>query len=938
MCTSSVDNPDRQVLPTNVKPTHYDLTLEPNLKTFKFDGQVKVNLNVNEDTTTIVLNTRDIKIKYAFLSSEGLKTDSKQAAIDIKYDEKKDLATLRFKEVVVANTKAVLEIHFEGELNDQMAGFYRSSYKDVDGNTQYLATTQFESTDARRAFPCWDEPNLKATFDVTLIVPAHLVALSNMDVISEEPFNEKYSLHGKTETGKFEGKTEAGKVEGKTEAGKVEGKTEIGKVEGKTETKSISLKKVKYSTTPLMSTYLLAFCVGPFEYIEAFTSGEYNGKPIRSRVYTLPGSVEQGRHALNVCTLALEYFAKVFGEPYPLPKVDMIAIPDFEAGAMENWGLITYRTVALLFDEKSSSIAFKKSTAYTVCHELAHQWFGNLVTMEWWDHLWLNEGFATWVGWLAVDQIFPDWEVWTSFVNEDMPRALNLDALRSSHPIEVTVNDPAEIHQIFDAISYYKGASVIRMLSSWLGVDTFLAGVRRYLRRHKLGNASTNDLWIALSEEAKVDVSKFMTLWTRRVGYPVLTVKKTGNDTINVTQSRYLSTGDLTKEEDSTVWWVPLGVLVSEKTESYTLTDKSQDFTIPSDGLFKLNAGQTSVYRVNYPIETIRKLSEEIKKGKNGLLANTSDRVGLVADAGNLCVSGEQNTAAFLELAQAFVNEDNYFVWSQLSSHLSNILNVWSEQPEEIRNGLKALRRSLFAPVVHKLGWEFAETDDYLTNILRVLAISNAGRSNHTETIQEAKKRFWQFVEGNTNVLHPNLRGPVYSIVLKAAENEEEEEKVWSEIFKIYRDEALPSDQRLTALSSLGGASHANLIQKYLDMCLDEKLVRGQDSIYVFRSLASNPHARDILWKFFTDNYDVLFAKFSKSLSLFGSAVRSAVGSFVSFDKIAEVEAFFNTKDTKEYARPLQQALESARVNAKWIERDEHVVADWVHTNANNFA
>ncbi len=261
-----------------------------------------------------------------------------------------------------------------------------------------------------------------------------------------------------------------------------------------------------------------------------------------------------------------------------------------------------------------------------------------------------------------------------------------------------------------------------------------------------------------------------------------------------------------------------------------------------------------------------------------------------------------------------------------MSSHLSNILNVWSEQPEEIRNGLKALRRSLFAPVVHKLGWEFAETDDYLTNILRVLAISNAGRSNHTETIQEAKKRFWQFVEGNTNVLHPNLRGPVYSIVLKAAENEEEEEKVWSEIFKIYRDEALPSDQRLTALSSLGGASHANLIQKYLDMCLDEKLVRGQDSIYVFRSLASNPHARDILWKFFTDNYDVLFAKFSKSLSLFGSAVRSAVGSFVSFDKIAEVEAFFNTKDTKEYARPLQQALESARVNAKWIERDEHVV------------
>ncbi|KAG1469429.1 hypothetical protein G6F56_003261 [Rhizopus delemar] len=896
MCTSSAENPNRQVLPTNVKPTHYDLTLQPNLQTFEFHGQVKVNLNVAQDTNTIVLNTRDIKIKSAFLSSEEI--ESKQAAIDIVYDEKKDLATMTFKDTVSAGSKAILDILFEGELNDQMAGFYRSSYKDADGNTKYLATTQFESTDARRAFPCWDEPSLKATFDVTLIVPTELVALSNMDVTLEEPVDEKNLLQ--------------------VDAG--------------------SLKQVKYSTTPLMSTYLVAFCVGPFEYIEAFTSGEYNGRPIRSRVYTLPGSVEQGRHALNVCVLALEYFAKVFGEPYPLPKVDMIAIPDFEAGAMENWGLITYRTVALLFDEKSSSIVYKKSTAYTVCHELAHQWFGNLVTMEWWDHLWLNEGFATWVGWLAVDQIFPEWEVWTSFVNEDMPRALTLDALRSSHPIEVTVNDPAEIHQIFDAISYYKGASVIRMLSSWLGVDTFLAGVRLYIQRHKLGNASTGDLWTALSEEAKLDVSEFMTLWTKRVGYPVLTVKKNNNDTINVTQSRYLSTGDLSEQEDSTVWWAPLGVLVSNKTESYTLTEKSQDFVIPSDGLYKLNAGQTSVYRVNYPIETIRSLSDEVKKGNNGLLANTSDRVGLLADAGNLCVSGEQNTAAFLELAQAFVNEDNYFVWSQLSTHLGKILSVWSEQPDDINNGLKSLRRSLFAPVAHKLGWEFAETDDYLTNILRVLAITNAGRSNDIEIVQEAQRRFWQFTEGNTDVVHPNLRGPVYNIVLGAAEDEQEEEKVWEEILKIYHDESLPSDQRLIALSSLGSVGHKDLLQRYLEMSLDDKQVRGQDSFYVFSALSSNPAARDVLWNFFKENYEVLFSKFSKSLSLFGSAVRSTVSGFVSFERIAEAELFFSDKDTKEYARSLQQALETARVNAKWIERDQHVVANWVLENASKFA
>lgn len=609
----------------------------------------------------------------------------------------------------------------------------------------------------------------------------------------------------------------------------------------------------------------------------------------------------------------------------------------FYLGAMENWGLITYRTVALLFDEKSSSIVFKKSTAYTVCHELAHQWFGNLVTMEWWDHLWLNEGFATWVGWLAVDDIFPEWDVWTSFVNEDMPRALSLDALRSSHPIEVTVNDPAEIHQIFDAISYYKGASVIRMLSSWLGVETFMKGVRLYIQRHKWGNASTNDLWTALSEEAKMDVSKFMTLWTKRVGYPVLTVEQESQESIKVTQSRYLSTGDLNDDEDTTVWWAPLGMLLPSGVENLTLTEKSQTFTVPADHLFKLNAGQTSVYRVNYPIDNIRTLGEEIKKGSKGLLSNTADRVGLVADAGNLCVSGEQTTTALLELAQAFVNEENYFVWSQLSTHISKILTVFYEQSEETRDGLKALRRSLFAPIAHKLGWEFAETDDYLTEILRVLALTNAGRSNDRETVEQAKKRFWQFVEGNTEALHPNLRGPVYGIVLTTAENEEEEEKLWEEILKIYRDESLPSDQRLIALSSLGGAKSKTLINRYLNMSLDEKEVRGQDSLYVFSSSSSNPDARDLLWNFFTTNFDILHAKFSKSLSLFASTVRSAAGGFVNFDRIAEVEAFFADKDTKEYARSLQQALEGARVNAKWVERDHQLVADWVSENAKKF-
>ncbi|KAI8578103.1 hypothetical protein K450DRAFT_249048 [Umbelopsis ramanniana AG] len=893
----------RQVLPTNVRPVHYDLSLRPNLTSFHFDGRVIVKLDVNEDTKIITLNSHELKLTSAKLQSSALKTQSSQEATDISYDEQKHIVTLTFAESVPAKSETVLDILFEGTLNDQMAGFYRSSYKDASGETKYLATTQFEATDARRAFPCWDEPSLKATFDVTLVVPSELTALSNMNVISEKPFQES----GKgPNVGKHEGSQT-----------------------GKDVATSTSLKEVKYATTPMMSTYLLAFVVGPFEYIEAHTTGEHNGESVKVRVYTLPGSTEQGRHALNVCTKALEYFAAVFGEPYPLPKMDMVAIPDFEAGAMENWGLVTYRTVALLFDEKASSLAAKKQTAYTVCHELAHQWFGNLVTMEWWDHLWLNEGFATWVGWLAVDHVFPDWDVWTSFVNEDMPRALSLDALRSSHPIEVAVNDPAEIHQIFDAISYYKGASVIRMLSSWLGVDVFLAGVRRYLHRHKFGNASTGDLWAALSEVAGVDVSKFMQLWTKNVGYPVLRVDTVDDSNIQVTQARYLSTGDLKSVEDTTNWWVPLGVLTPDKVESYTLTDKSQRFAVGSHS-FKLNAGQSGVYRVQYPIDVIKRLADEVRKPNNGLLSNTADRVGLVADAGSLCVSGEQTTSAFLELAQAFQNETEYFVWSQISTHLSNILSVWYEQPSEVKDGLNLLRRNLFSPIAHKLGWEFKPTDDYLTNMLRVLVLSNAGRSGDQGIVDEARDRFWRFVKGDNEALHPNLRGPVYNIVLKNANDETEETQVWEEILKIYENETLTSDQRLAALATLGNAKSEALINRYLAMSLDEKQVRGQDSVYVFRTLGSNPDARNHLWEFFSNNYDLLHTKFSKSLSLFGIAVKSSVDGFVDDRRIEEIEAFFANKDTKEYARPLQQAIEAAKVNAEWLKRDSQAVQDWV--------
>ncbi|KAI9270229.1 peptidase family M1-domain-containing protein [Helicostylum pulchrum] len=871
---------ERQVLPTLVKPVHYDLNLTPNLSTFVYDGSVKVSLQVLNDTSVIVLNANELTIDTAIIFVRNISL----SAIDIQFDNKTDQVSLTFGETLVKGSNVQLLIEFQGVLNDHMSGFYRSSFKNSNGSTSYLATTQFEATDARRAFPCWDEPSLKATFDVTLNVPSDLTALSNMDVISDSPAAKS----------------------------------------------SPGLKTVKYATTPLMSTYLLAFIVGPFEYIEGFTTGEYNGRPIKTRVYTLPGLSTQGRHALNVAMETLEYFAKVFDLPYPLPKLDMVAIPDFDAGAMENWGLVTFRTTALLYDEKNSAFIYKRSTAYTVAHELAHQWFGNLVTMEWWDHLWLNEGFATWVGWFAIDHIFPDWQVWTMFATQNMQDALNLDGLRSSHPVEVAVNNPSEIHQIFDSISYMKGASVIRMVNSWLTTQTFLKGIHSYLNHHRLGNAATNDLWAALSETAGKNVSEFMNTWTQKTGYPVVNIELNGKNQILITQARYLLTGDLGKGEDDTTWWVPLRIKVPEQVLDYTLKEKSKTFVVPDNAPLKLNQGQTSLYRVNYSKELMTRLINELKKPDNGILSEPTDRAGILSDLGVLSRSGEQNTVTFLSAAAEFKDEKNYFVLAELTNQLSHVVSLW-EGFGTIEPRINKIRRDIYAPLAKQLGWESKQQDEAeLDKLLRVLAISEAGLSGDENVIAEAKSRFEKFINGDHSVISPDLRYTVFKISLKQASSEAEETKVWESIFAIYSDESFPIDQNIIALQSLGtGIKYPSVITKTLNLILDEKQVRTQDAWMFFRALGNNNNSRKLLIKFFQTNYEKIYQRFSKSMGSLGNAVNNMISDVNDVETIGELESFFSPKDVKEYSRSLNGGLEKAKVNAAQIQREQADMIKW---------
>ncbi|KAJ9055264.1 hypothetical protein DSO57_1005671 [Entomophthora muscae] len=493
-----------------------------------------------------------------------------QEATEIAYDTNITTATLHFPQEIPSGYQGKLSLSFTGILNDTMHGFYRSSYIDQDGNKHRMVTTQFETNDARKAFPCWDEPAAKATFDIVLKVPTRLVALSNMNVIDE------CLLDG------------------------------------------TQLKEVKFATTPVMSTYLLAFIVGDLDFIESHTFGKISSTPVKCHVYTPLSTAYQGQYALSVCTSILDLFEEVLGIPYPLPKMDMVAIPDFDSGAMENWGLVTFSISSLLFDEQNSTIETKQDIASTVVHELAHQWFGDLVTLEWWSHLWLNEGFATWAGHYAVDKLFSEWDFRTEFVISGVERGLELDAKRSSHPIEVEVKDPNEVSQFFDDIIYFKGASVICMLCAYLSEVVFLKGVHRYLKKHMYSNASTDDLWKALSKESGQDVSKFMTLWTKQAGYPYLEIYEEDvgdNLALHIEQKQYLSTDDTTADDNRVIWWVPLGLVSTEqgfKPRTNILTEKKGVFLVPKSGTYKLNFQVVGFFRVHYPISAIQKLGSLI--------------------------------------------------------------------------------------------------------------------------------------------------------------------------------------------------------------------------------------------------------------------------------------------------------------------------------------
>ncbi|KAL3844265.1 hypothetical protein ACJIZ3_001668 [Penstemon smallii] len=856
-------------LPKFAIPKRYDLKLKPDLTTCKFSGSVQISVDVVSDTKFIVLNAAELSVNP---KSVKFTSNNKVAeAVEVELSEHDEIMVIEFKESLQIGV-GVLSMEFEGTLNDRMKGFYRSSYEH-NGVKKNMAVTQFEPADARRCFPCWDEPACKATFKVTLEVPSELVALSNMPVIEEK-------LNG-------------------------------------------DLKTVYYQESPIMSTYLVAVVVGLFDYVE-----DHTPDGIIVRVYTQVGKTSQGKFALDVAvkTLGLykEYdvhlpillpivFNLYFEVPYSLPKLDMIAIPDFAAGAMENYGLVTYRETALLYDDKHSAAANKQRVATVVAHELAHQWFGNLVTMEWWTHLWLNEGFATWVSYLAADSLFPEWQIWTQFLDESS-EGLRLDGLAESHPIEVDINHAGEIDEIFDAISYRKGASVIRMLQSYLGPESFQRALAIYIKKYACSNAKTEDLWSVLQEESGEPVNKLMNSWTKQQGYPVVSVK-VKDQVLEFEQSQFLLSGSHGEGQ----WIVPITLccgsyearkrfLLQTKSESLNIKEFLGALTSSGSPWIKINVDQTGFFRVKYDEDLSTRLRNAIERKS----LSTSDKYGILDDYYALSMACQQSLTSLLTLMSAYREELDYTVLSNLISIASKVARIVADAAPELLDDLKLFFINLFQNSAERLGWDPKHGESHLDAMLRGELLTALAAFGHDITLDEASRRFQIFLDDrNTPVVPPDLRRAVYvAVVLKVSKSNRSS---YDSLLKIYRETDL-SQEKTRILGSLASCRDPAIINEFLNFLLSSE-VRSQDAVF---GLSVSREARETAWNWLKENWDHLSKTYGAGF-LITRFISAIVSPFTSYDKAKEVEQFFASRMKPYIARTLKQSIERVHINSAWV-------------------
>ena len=821
-----------------VIPINYEIMFEPLFHNFKFNGEEIITLNLSKPTNSIKIDAAELSIKESHIIQGGKIISTKSSL-----NEKDEKLTIKLAKKIKG--KAKLSIKFTGTLNDRLLGFYKSQYKDRKGKTKYLATTQFEAADARRAFPCWDEPAVKATFDVSLLVDKHLDAISNMPVISKK----------------------------------------------KTGTKILH----KFGRTPIMSTYLLYLGVGEFEYLHGKL------RNIKIRIVTTKGNKNKGKLSLDFTKKFLGEYEKYFGIKYPLPKLDMIAIPDFAAGAMENWGAITFREAILLYDAKTSSTRTKQYIAEVISHEIAHQWFGNLVTMKWWNDLWLNESFATFMATKIVNKFYPEWDLWDQFLGDAMLNAMSLDALKNSHPINVDVKHPAQIREIFDAISYDKGGNVLRMLENYVGIENFRKGLKYYLTQHKYSNAEGQDLWKSIGKVAHKPVDAMMKTWIDQVGYPVVDVKR-NNSKVSFTQRRFLSDGSKSSKNR---WSIPIHIEEGDHESSILMKSQKSVVSLKNiDSNFIVNSGRYGFYRVQYDANSLAQLELLIDEK----ILNHVDRWSLQNDLFSQCVSGTKQIQEYLDFTTSYHDEDNYITLQNLAQNLYHLYKL--TRKEKFSDEIRTYTAQFLGTIFDRLGWDSQKNERHTDALLRSFVITALGKLGDKEILNEAKKRFNKFLK-NKNSLAADLQEPVFVLVAWQGN-----EKTYNKLLLLYKKSTL-QEQKIRFLMAMCNFKQKNLLLKTLALSLTPE-VRSQNIRVPIMGVSANIYGSDILWPWLKNNWKKLVRRFGVGNPLANRIVAS-IGSVIDDKQEKDVRKFFKRMPLPGTERVIEQTLERVRIRSKFL-------------------
>ncbi|MFL6500175.1 MAG: M1 family metallopeptidase [Candidatus Udaeobacter sp.] len=778
-------------LPKEVVPTEYAIRIVPKLDNFTFAGSETVKLTVRSPVHQLVLNGLELKIEAAAVDGKELELRA------IETDNEKQLVRLTLPSELGAGDHA-LTLRFTGKINQQGQGlFYMRYQEEGSGARKVMLGTQFEATDARRFFPCWDEPAFRARFQLTAVVPKNWLAVSNMPIESEE------------------------------------------KIEGG--------KEVRFASTPPMSSYLNVFVAGELDLIESRVG------PTQIRVIATKGKAELGRYALEASAEILKYYNDYFGVPYPLPKLDQIAIPGGFGGAMENWGGITYYESRLLFDPKSSSGETKQNIYEVLAHEMAHMWFGDLVTMAWWDNLWLNEGFASWMGSKCTARFNPQWEVWLA---RELPRdptrrtgiakeaAMEGDARSTTHPIQQRVATEAEANSAFDDITYKKGQSFLRMLESFLGEDVFRDGIRQYIAAHEYSNTTTADLWTALSDASKKSVAEIAAGWTEQPGFPVVRVKREADAKLRLTQERFTVNF---KNAPPLLWPIPLTYsVVGERPSTLLMTDKTAALeNIPADRALKLNLNGAGNYRVEYDEPSWKLLLEALPK------LGVEDRVNLMSDAWALVQAGRAPVSLYFGLVEKLPASTDLAEREQIISVLDFVNGLLLGSSE--REKFQRYARSLLRPTFATLGWEPKPDEPPNSGRLRASLIGALGYLNDPEVSAGCRERFAKYL-ADPSSLPPDLRAPVLAVVGRSAD-----EKTWDKLHELGLKTTSIEDQQ-NFYNALAVATDVKLVRKTLAIALTDELPTSRAIFLVSRVARDSGHP-DIAWEFAKANMKALLAK-----------------------------------------------------------------------------